>query len=372
MNIPFDAYWALSKTYLKPQWPRVALLALLLLTNIGLQLVNPQIIRTFIDAAREGAALQRLTQAALIYLGVALLGQSLSFVALYVSQNVAWTATNALRRDLALHTLRLDMSFHKTHTPGELIERIDGDVTALANFFSQMGIHLLSNGLLALGILIALALEDGRVGLVAVGYALLTATALRAVQQASTRAWADSRQAESDLFGFFGERLAATEDLRANGAVPYVMAPALWPDAHHHPALAPRQDGAGPQPRRRGRGLSPDPTRHPGPRRVAARARRDEHRHGLPLDALPGAAALSPDATSGRTWTTCSARAPASSASRPSWPPSRAWWKGHAPWPTPCRLPPARCASPLTSVCFRYDDGLDRGRARTRAARHQL
>jgi len=223
LNIPLKAYWALLRTYLEPQWPRVALLALLLVTNIGLQLVNPQIIRTFIDAARQGATLHRLSQAALIYLGVAILGQTLSFLALYVSQNVAWTATNALRRDLALHTLRLDMSFHKTHTPGELIERIDGDVSALANFFSQMGIHLLGNGLLAVGILIALALEDWRVGLVAVGYAALTATALRAVQQASTRAWGESRQAESELFGFLSERMSATEDLRANGAVPYVM-----------------------------------------------------------------------------------------------------------------------------------------------------
>ena len=223
LNIPFDAYWALLKTYLKPQWPRVAVLALLLVANVGLQLVNPQIIRTFIDAAREGAALRRLTQAALVYLGIAFLGQSLSFAALYLSQNVAWTATNALRRDLTLHILRLDLAFHKTHTPGELIERIDGDVTALANFFSQMGIHLLSNGLLAAGITIALALEDWRAGGVAIGYALLTATALRAVQRASTRAWGDSRQAESELLGFFGERLAATEDLRANGAVPHVM-----------------------------------------------------------------------------------------------------------------------------------------------------
>ena len=223
LNIPFNAYWALLKTYLKPQWPRVALLALLLVCNVGLQLVNPQIIRTFIDAAREGAALRRLTEAALVYLGIAFFSQSLSFAALYLSQNVAWTATNALRRDLALHVLRLDLSFHKAHTPGELIERIDGDVTALANFFSQMGIHLLSNGLLAVGITIALALEDWRAGAVAAGYALLTATALRAVQRASTRAWRDSRQVESELLGFFGERLAATEDLRANGAVPHVM-----------------------------------------------------------------------------------------------------------------------------------------------------
>ena len=29
------------------------------------------------------------------------------------------------------------MSFHKAHTPGELIERVDGDVAALAKFFSH-------------------------------------------------------------------------------------------------------------------------------------------------------------------------------------------------------------------------------------------
>jgi ABC-type multidrug transport system fused ATPase/permease subunit len=202
----------------------VATLAVLLTANIGLQLLNPQIIRAFIDAAREGVALRRLTQAGMVYLGIAVLGQSLSFVSLFLSQRVAWTATNALRRDLSLHILRLDMPFHKSHTPGELIERIDGDVTALANFFSQMGLHLVSNGLLAVGILIALAFEDWRVAGVALGYALLTATALRTVQGAATSAWGRSRQAESELVGFMGERLPATEDLRANGAEPYVMA----------------------------------------------------------------------------------------------------------------------------------------------------
>jgi ABC-type multidrug transport system fused ATPase/permease subunit len=224
LDIPLKAYWTLLSTYLRPQWPRVVLLALLLLANVGLQLVNPQIIRVFIDAAREGAAIQRLTQAALVYLGVAALVQTLNIAALYLSENVAWTATNALRRDLAVHCLRLDMSFHKMHTPGALIERIDGDVTALANFFSRMAIQLFSNGLLALGIVVALALEDWRIAGVALLYVALTATALRALQGASTRAWGESRQAESEMVGYLGERLAATEDIRASGAVDHVLA----------------------------------------------------------------------------------------------------------------------------------------------------
>ena len=221
--MPLKRYWKLLVNYLQPQWPRVLLLAALLFSSIGLQLINPQIMRHVIDTARLGGASQILVTAALLFIAVALAQQVVSVLASYVSQNVGWTATNALRSDLAQHCLRLDMSFHDSHTPGEMIERLDGDVNALGNFFSQMVIRLLSNGLLALGILFLLFREDWRVGLVGVIYALLTVILLREVQKPTVKAWADSRQANAELLGFLGERLPATEDIRANGAEPYVM-----------------------------------------------------------------------------------------------------------------------------------------------------
>lgn len=224
MRILFKQYWRLLAGYLGPQWPRVLLLAALILGHIGLQLVNPQIVRTFIDTAQAGGALGKLTGAALLFLGVAVAGQVASLAVAYLGQNVAWTATNALRLDLTLHCLRLDMPFHKAHTPGELIERIDGDVTELANFFSQLVIRLLGNGLLVLGVLLLLFREDWRVGLAAAIYVLLVVALLRRVQRLASQAWHDSRQAHAELMGFLGERLVGTEDIRANGAEPYVMA----------------------------------------------------------------------------------------------------------------------------------------------------
>lgn len=224
MGIPLKQYWHLLVDYLRPQWPWVTLLALLILGNISLQLVSPQIVRYFIDTARAGSALDDLTAAASLFIAVAIASQALSIFTSYLGANVAWTATNALRLDLTLHCLRLDMSFHKARTPGELIERLDGDVTALGNFFSQMVVRLLANGLLALGMLILLFREDWRVGLVGVGYALLTSVLLRQVQKPAVEAWAGARQANAELMGFLGERLAGTEDIRASGAEPYVMA----------------------------------------------------------------------------------------------------------------------------------------------------
>jgi ATP-binding cassette subfamily B protein len=209
--------------YLGPQWPSVLLLTLLIFGHIGLQLVNPQLVRAFLDKAGTGSALEELTTTALLFLGVAVADQVVSLLTAYLGQSMAWTATNALRLDLALHCLRLDMSFHKARTPGELIERVDGDVTDLRHFFSQMVIRLLGNGMLALGILALLFREDWRVGLLGTAYVVLAVVFLRQVQKPATRAWGDSRQANAELFGFLGERLGGTEDIRANAGEPHVM-----------------------------------------------------------------------------------------------------------------------------------------------------
>jgi ABC-type multidrug transport system fused ATPase/permease subunit len=219
----YRSYWNLLVAYLKPQWPRVSLLAALILGNIGLRLVNPQIVRFFIDTAVTGGAIAHLFRAALAFFGIAIVVQLVSIATTYVSENVAWTATNTLRYDLTLHCLKLDASFHKAHTSGELIERIDGDVNTLANFFSRFVIDLLGNTLLVVGVLALLYREDWRVG---GGLTLFSAVAmylmirLRAI---ATPYWTLVRKQMAEFYGFLGERLAGTEDVRANGAQGYVM-----------------------------------------------------------------------------------------------------------------------------------------------------
>ena len=165
--IPVRRYWRLLTGYLRPQRRRVVLLAALLFSGIAFQLVNPQIIRWFIDTAIEGGESAALLRAAVLFTALAVAHQALAVVAAYVAENMAWTATNALRTDLAAHCLDLDMGFHKRHTPGELIERIDGDVTTLSNFFSQFTIHVVGNLVLTAGILALLMRENIVIGLMA-------------------------------------------------------------------------------------------------------------------------------------------------------------------------------------------------------------
>ena len=122
-------YAELLLRYVANQKLLFAIVAVLLFGNIGLQLVNPQILRFFIDEATKGSPLTRLLIAACLFIAIALLQQVVNVLATYASGRVAWTATNALRSDLARHALHLDMSYHNEHTPGEMIERISSGKT---------------------------------------------------------------------------------------------------------------------------------------------------------------------------------------------------------------------------------------------------
>ncbi|MFN8494650.1 MAG: ABC transporter ATP-binding protein [Caldilineaceae bacterium] len=223
MALPIRRYWTLLVKYLRPQQGRVLLLAGLLLTKIGLALLNPQIMRFFIDTAQAGGAQMVLLRAALLFLCIAFAGQVLTVFTNYLSEQVGWTATNALRFDLVAHCLHLDLTFHTAHTPGELIERIDGDVEKLANFFTRFTVHILGNGLLLIGVLILLFREDWRVGLGLLSFALAALLLLVRLQRRAVPAWDQLRQLEAEFYGFLGEQLTSTEDVRANGAQDYVM-----------------------------------------------------------------------------------------------------------------------------------------------------
>jgi len=216
-------YWQLLVDYLTPLKGQVAFLALGSIINIALRLINPQIVRYFLDSAEQAAPLERLTTAAGLFMGVALLNQVIQVFVTYLGENIAWQTTNALRADLALHCLKLDMSFHKRYKSGELIERVDGDVTQLANFFSQLVIQLGSNLLLIIGVLAILWFQDWRIGLSITVAMALGWLALEYLTKLSVPRWQDVREVEARLFGFLEEWLNGTEEIQTSGAKPYIM-----------------------------------------------------------------------------------------------------------------------------------------------------
>jgi ABC-type multidrug transport system fused ATPase/permease subunit len=209
--------------YLAPQKWLALLMALLLLAATGLQVLVPQLLRRFIDGAMAAMPTGTLVNIALLFIGVALATQVLNAAATYVAASVGWTATNLLRQDLTRHTLGLDMSFHNARTSGEMIERIDGDITSLSNFLSVFTVRVVGGILLVVGILVALWLENPLIGAALTAFALVELVVLSFTRKAGVPASNLEREANAKLFGFIEERLQGLDDLRGNGAGAYTM-----------------------------------------------------------------------------------------------------------------------------------------------------
>lgn len=213
---------SLVTTYLRPHGRLVAWLALALFSTIALQVATPQVIRLFIDRATSpsGGPLARL---ALLYVGAVLVQQGFRVVTAWLGEVVGWLTTNELRADLMEHCLGLDPSFHATHTPGEMIERVDGDLTGLSLFFAQFLLTVVGNVLLLLGVLVVVWFQSPLAGGVLTAFAVAALASLVAIRRIAAGSWERSRESSAALFGFLEERLVATQDIRSSAAEAHVF-----------------------------------------------------------------------------------------------------------------------------------------------------
>jgi ATP-binding cassette subfamily B protein len=222
-TLSYREYARFFSRYLRGRTYLLVTLGIVLFTNIALQIINPQIMRTFLDTAMAGGYLSRLQGLASVFIGIAIGQQVINVLAVYITENLGWAATNDVRLDLARYTLGLDMSFHTAHTPGEMIERIDGDVMALSNFFSQFILQVFGNALLIIGILIVLIRENWLISLSLGIFVAITVVVLFRMVNFAVPSWEKERQASASLYGFLEERLSGTEDIRSNNAAAYVL-----------------------------------------------------------------------------------------------------------------------------------------------------
>lgn len=213
--------WLLN--YLKPVKGRLLILLAMLLTSTGLQLVNPQIIRQFIDTAAGGGLIGSLIQLAGLYLVLAVINQMITVAVSYLGNDVSWRATNRLRGDLLKHCLRLDMKFHNVKTPGVMIERVDGDVTSISNFFAMFIVQVIGSFVLLAGILVYMFSVNVPIAIVMTVFTLLSILFMVIIRNLGVSSSQKEREASAALFGLIEERIAGIEDVQANGNVPYVM-----------------------------------------------------------------------------------------------------------------------------------------------------
>jgi ATP-binding cassette subfamily B protein len=199
--------------------------------SMALRLSLPLLLGRFADDALAGRPADTLTRLAVAYVAVALVSEALGLGVVWGSVRLSWRAGNRLRERLAAHALRLEQAWHGRHSPGQLIERIDGDVEAMVVFFSGIAIEIAGNVALIAGMLVVATVIDPLSGLILVVTAFAGAAVMIRLRVAAVSAREAERQVNAELYGDLEERLGGLEDLRANGAGAYAVH-----RLHHHSA----------------------------------------------------------------------------------------------------------------------------------------
>ncbi len=214
--------WRALGALLRPDAWRWAGLGVLVTISSALLIAGPLVVRRIVDDAAAGTTSSQIVRLALVFLAIAIVTQLLAVIVVRSATIAAWRTTNELRLTMTRHVLGLDHEFHRTHTPGELIQRVDGDITSVSDFLSTVVTKAAGATMLIGGIIVVLTVLDWRLGL---GMALYVGLALAVVVRSRHRAIyesSDEMGALGRLYGGIEERLTAAEDLRANGAADHV------------------------------------------------------------------------------------------------------------------------------------------------------
>ena len=187
-----------------------------------LQIYSPNIISIFIDKLIGHADKDELLGLIGVYTALIFINMGISAFITFISQIIGWNLTNKLREHIVKKCIKFDMQFHKEKTQGKLIEIIDNDVNNLFNFFSYMGVSLLCNTTLFIGVIIACLYENLIMGMSQLLFACLALFLLNKIRIIGIKYKRKIRDYQSEAVSRFGEAITNTEDIAGNGLSTYI------------------------------------------------------------------------------------------------------------------------------------------------------
>lgn len=155
----------------RPYWPRVLAIGSLILVTAGLGVVNPVLIRTVFDSAlfvESGPNLSLLWTLAAVMAGVVVITGGLGVLQTWLTQQVGQRVMRDLRDRLYSHLQTLSLGFFTSQRTGEIQSRVSNDVAGIRVVVTGTVSSILSNVVILISTLIAMAVLSWELTVVAV------------------------------------------------------------------------------------------------------------------------------------------------------------------------------------------------------------
>ncbi len=184
----------------------------------AIPLATSLILARFVRLAVAGSPGSQLAKLAIAYTVLGFLASGMTVLVTWRATIAAWGITNSLRHDLADYVLKADLGFHRDRTPGELVTRVDADITSMTEFMASVVAQLIAIAAIGIGaVLVSLFVEPVLapalfIAFVCVGYATYR------VREKSVHQTVIERAADADVMSAIEQYLAGADDIAALGA----------------------------------------------------------------------------------------------------------------------------------------------------------
>ena len=138
-----------------------------------------------------------------------------------IMKRISEKSAAAMRSDLMTHLMGLDTAFHQTHPPGQLIERVQGDVQSLGMVWTTLVIGLGRDLVAVIGLFSVAFFIDWRwmmIALVGIPIVVLPSFALQSYVRRKARA---AREVSADLSTRLDEVFHGISQIKLNGLETY-------------------------------------------------------------------------------------------------------------------------------------------------------
>ncbi len=198
---------------------QLALTVLSMLLLVGVQLLAPWIVKSMVatvtDSAAGPEALERITQLALLALGVYVVHAGLRFVRSYMAHLAGWGVVADLRLEIYEHLQRLSLRFYEDKQTGQLMSRTVNDSDLIEQLIAHAIPDVMVNVLMLLAVTAVLVTMSWRLTLWSMIPMPLIVLAMRGFSKYVRPAFR-ARQAElGELNAVLSDNLSGIREIKA-------------------------------------------------------------------------------------------------------------------------------------------------------------
>ncbi|WP_321002879.1 ABC transporter ATP-binding protein [Eisenbergiella porci] len=181
--------------------------ALIVLANVGLQILSPKFLSGFIDSAEGGNSLFIPGLMITGYFFTVLLQKAASVLEEYISASLGGRITNDVRHEMLSHFLDLGMEKHTGYSSGEIMTRLDEDVEGVYEYLRILLLKIGTSALLLAGVLIVISLENPWLALILLAVSILSIWCFKKISDFGTKCFQRSNQAAAVFNGILKDKL---------------------------------------------------------------------------------------------------------------------------------------------------------------------